>query len=545
MKTMPAGLCYFLYARKSSEAEDQQVASIDAQIDALQELARREGLEVLEVLSEAKSAKSPGRPVFERMLERIGDGEAHGILCWKLNRLARNPIDGGQISWMLQQGAIQHIRTHDRSYYPTDNVLMMAVEFGMANQYIRDLSADVRRGLRAKCEAGWMPSRAPLGYLNSTNTGKGRETIFKDPERFPLVRKIFDHVLAGHAPLRVLEMATDQWGLRARRGGKLSRSYIYTLLGTPFYCGVFEHPKGSGNWYRGRHEPMLTEEEFDRVQAMLGTRGRPRPKRHQFAFTGLIRCGECGAMVTAEEKVKRQQNGNVHRYVYYHCTKRKRPCSQKTLEEKSLTAQILEILASIALPTTFQSWALKWLQAQDEQALRDRKAIMRAQQEAYNACVEKIDALIDLRTGREINEEEFSRRKAALTREKLRLAEVLTKGQAEDGWLVKAKQRFSFPETASEGFVAGSREQRRQILLDLGSNLTLRDRRLDVALQNELVPIRRLAKAVRAFHATLEPAERPVYQEDFGRLYAQSPLLCGLLDDVRTSLLNSTRKTNT
>src|SRR5919109_2367757 len=157
MKTMPAGLCYFLYARKSSEAEDQQVASIDAQIDALQELARREGLEVLEVLSEAKSAKSPGRPVFERMLERIGDGEAHGILCWKLNRLARNPIDGGQISWMLQQGAIQHIRTHDRSYYPTDNVLMMAVEFGMANQYIRDLSADVRRGLRAKCEAGWMP----------------------------------------------------------------------------------------------------------------------------------------------------------------------------------------------------------------------------------------------------------------------------------------------------------------------------------------------------------------------------------------------------
>ena len=130
---------YFLYARKSTESEDQQIASIDSQIEVLVDLAKREGLEIIDVLSEAQSAKAPGRPVFNRMIERINNGEAQGIICWKLDRLARNPVDGGNISWMLQRETIKHIRTYDRGYYPTDNVLMMSVEFGMANQYVRDL----------------------------------------------------------------------------------------------------------------------------------------------------------------------------------------------------------------------------------------------------------------------------------------------------------------------------------------------------------------------------------------------------------------------
>src|SRR3989344_4766823 len=100
---------YFVYARKSSESEDRQMASIDDQINELKKIAEENDLNVIDILSESKSAKNPaGRAVFNQMLERIHRGEAQGIICWKLNRLARNPIDGGQISWMVQQGAIQH-----------------------------------------------------------------------------------------------------------------------------------------------------------------------------------------------------------------------------------------------------------------------------------------------------------------------------------------------------------------------------------------------------------------------------------------------------
>ena len=141
---------YFLYARKSTDVEDKQVLSIEAQLNELRSLAKRDGLEITAEFIEKRTAKMPGRPIFNEMAQRIQAGEAQGIICWKIDRLARNPVDGGQISWLLQQGVIQHIRTHDRSYLPGDNVLMMSVEFGMANQYIRDLSANTKRGLDRK-----------------------------------------------------------------------------------------------------------------------------------------------------------------------------------------------------------------------------------------------------------------------------------------------------------------------------------------------------------------------------------------------------------
>ena len=344
LKSMPR---YLIYCRKSSESEDRQVLSIESQTNELKRLAERSNLQVIDILSESRSAKSPGRPVFDEMIRKISQGKADGIICWKLDRLARNPLDAGQIGWMLQEGVIKHIQTFDGSYYPEDNALLRGVEFSMANQFILDLSKNVKRGLRAKLEKGWRPNLAPLGYLNDRSKAKGAREIIKDPERFHLVKKMWELMLTGsHTPPRIRDIAVDKWGFRTRNGKALSRSMIYRIFTNPFYYGWFEFPKGSGNWYKGNHEPMITSQEYDRVQALMGSTANPRPKKLTFAFRGLIRCGECGAMVTAEEKnqvicanckrkfssnnrrecpecmtpIKKMKAPTILNYVYYHCT---------------------------------------------------------------------------------------------------------------------------------------------------------------------------------------------------------------------------------
>src|SRR5437879_6301914 len=138
---------YILYARKSSEGEDRQIQSIGDQLRVLREFAEVRGLEVVEEITENKSAKAPGnRPGFEAMLEKVKRGRAEGILCWAINRLTRNPIDSGTLSWMLQTGELQIIQTPEKQYLPTDNVLILSVETGTANQYIIDLRRSVSRG---------------------------------------------------------------------------------------------------------------------------------------------------------------------------------------------------------------------------------------------------------------------------------------------------------------------------------------------------------------------------------------------------------------
>ncbi len=184
---------YFIYCRKSSEDEDRQMLSIDAQLSELNAIARERGITIVETLTESKSAKEPGREVFNGMLRRIEKGEANAILSWKLDRLARNFDDGGKIIGLLQRGVIQEIRTVEKLYLPSDNVLMIAVEFGMANQYVRDLSTNIRRGIREKVRQGVFSGKAPIGYFNEPRL----RTIEPEPRFFPKMKRILERFATG------------------------------------------------------------------------------------------------------------------------------------------------------------------------------------------------------------------------------------------------------------------------------------------------------------------------------------------------------------
>ena len=386
---------YLLYARKSSESEDRQVQSIDDQVNRLKQFATDLNLDVKKIYTESKSAKKPdNRLLFDEMMAKIEDGEADGILCWQINRLSRNPIDSGKLSWLLQKGKLKSIRTIDREYLTEDNVLIFSVESGVANQYILDLSKNTKRGIESKLQKGGLPNIAPLGYLND----KENKTITKDPDRFPLVRKMWDLMLTGNytAP-KILDIANNEWGFRTRRfkrigGNPLSSSGMYKIFTSQFYMGVIEH---DGRQYNGGHEPMVTFEEYDRVQMLLGRKGKPRPKQHNFAFTGAIRCGECGCLYTAETKKKIiKGTGEVREYTYYHCTRKTRKvnCSQrKTIREEDLELHIEKELEKFTILPEFLEWALDGLNRKNDTEIEDRSKIYETQHRALVQTQNELD----------------------------------------------------------------------------------------------------------------------------------------------------------
>ena len=135
---------FFLYCRKSTDVEDKQVLSIEAQITELREFAKRENLQIVEVFIEKQTAKVPGRPIFNEMLEKIEIGEANGILSWHPDRLAGNSVDGGRIIYLLDTGKLQSLKFPQFWFEPTpQGKFMLSIPFYQeVRNYFKGTSAN-------------------------------------------------------------------------------------------------------------------------------------------------------------------------------------------------------------------------------------------------------------------------------------------------------------------------------------------------------------------------------------------------------------------
>lgn len=522
-------MSYIIYCRKSSESEERQVLSIEAQVNELKELATKLGLTKIEILTESRSAKYPGRPVFSRVMDMVTRGEIKGIICWKLDRLARNPLDGAAIVWALDQGKIEEIITpYNHLSNNSNDKFLMQLEFGMAKKYVDDLSDNTKRGIRLKLEKGWLPGPAPLGY---TNESKGK-TVVPDPENFHIVRKMWDLLLEGVPPLRIHRIATEKFGLRSKRGLEkpVNLTTVYTIFANPFYYGIIRH---AGNLYQGSHEPMITEPEYWKAQEILGRRGIPRPKKHSFAFTGLMRCGECGYSITAEEMV----NPYGTHYTYYHCTKKKHylKCSQPTIRAEELERQMRGYLERIYIPQRLVELGLDYLE--DEQKdHREKESILRGSLEkAHSNSLRRLENLNQMRLRELISDEEYLIEKRKLLDEKIRLEESLnSKGSGLNKVHDLAIKTFKFAHEALERFENGTPEIKKAIVRAIGSNFSLRDRKLSIDVEK---PFQLIENALNALSPEINRLQLSKNEMNISQSALPRPqflVWCRLVDDVKT-----------
>ncbi len=503
-----------MYCRKSTDSEDRQVQSIEDQREQLEKTQNERDLFVIKSFEESRSAKKPGRPVFNEVMQMIERGQADGILCWKLNRLSRNPIDGGNIQWMLQEKVLKSVITPGREYVPEDNTMMMAVELGMANQFVIDLSKDVKRGMAKKVSKGWRPFKAAMGYKNDRYGDKGNKQIFVDPDKFDLVRKCWDWMLTGAYSIPAINnKAYNELGFRSKEGRQMSDSTFYKMFTNNFYYGEYLY---NGEWQVGKHKPMITADEFDKVQKILGKHGQPRPKYKRLPFTGLIKCKVCGAMITTEEKIKTYKSGRTAKYLYHKCTKHKKgiKCDQKPITHADLVGQIYAQLDSITIPEEFLHWAIEVLRENNALEENMRNKVLEAQRKNYDSCLKRIDNLINMyvspdNTNRELlSEDEYKDQKKNLVREKERIqAELRASESGVDEWLELTEQTFNFATYAKYWFDEGDYEKKKEILCALGQNLYLEDGKLSIELQQPYLIMKQgFEKNAALEKARLEPA---------------------------------------
>ena len=357
------------------------------------------------------------------MLSRIQNGEAQGIVCWKIDRLSRNPVDSGKIQWLLQQGIIQHIQTHGQSHYPNDNVLMMSVELGMANEYVRQLSENTARGLRQKARRGEFPGMAPIGYINNQSIKK----IELHRKNAKIVRKLFEIYASGKVNLKNVAEFLEKNGIKSRQNNRCNISRISAIIKNPIYYGHFRH---AGEIYEGIHETIISKELFDKANAVLQSRNRrPDKKTDPRPLCGLLKCGSCGMGITGEIKIKIQKNGNKHFYTYYHCSKKSKvqkcfePCIRGEELERQLSAKMSEYIMPKELATKF----FEMLDVEEQKNKHTVSVVVLELREEEQNISKNLARLTDVYVAQDIEREDYLKRRRSMMSDKKSVEEKIAR----------------------------------------------------------------------------------------------------------------------
>lgn len=339
---------YVLYARKSTESDEKQALSIDSQVKEMLQIAERDNLEIIDIRRESHSAKESGkRPVFKELLNDIRGGRYTGILTWAPDRLSRNAGDLGSVVDLMDEKKLLEIKTYGQSFKnsPNEKFLLMIL-CSQAKLENDNKSINVKRGLRTRCEMGLRPGQAVFGYLNEKHSDKKCQVVI-DPERAHIAKQMFEKVAYEKwSGRKIFHWLKFELNLKTRNGNKgLTLGNIYLILQNPFYYGSFEYPVKSGNWYRGKHEPIITKELFDQVQVQIKSQVLRTQGPKEFAFTKMMTCALCGSGISADEKFKKLKDGTVSRHIYYGCTRSKdKNCKCGYINEIELIQQFEKLI---------------------------------------------------------------------------------------------------------------------------------------------------------------------------------------------------------
>ena len=485
-------LNYLAYARKSLEEDEKQRQSVPSQIRLVKEYVKRNQLKLVDIFTEQKSAKKPGRPIFNQLLQLIEAGKADGIIAWHPDRLARNSMDAGRLIYLLDTGALKDMRFTSGYSFTNDpqGKFVLSIAFGQSKYFSDHLSQNTSRGLKEKALSGIFPGQPPRGYLND----RVNRTIIVDKETSGFIAEAFKLYNRGVYTLEDIGTFLFQHGITTSSHRPVKAEDARRMLRNPFYYGYFNWNK---ELYEGKHQPLVTKKVFDQVQDVLMRRSPHRwhahaifRKKHNFAYGRLFKCGECGYSITAERHHRHYLSTDrwVH-YDYYRCTKNSliQKCFQPYVNQHEIMPQLKKLLRSLVIPLDWREKILAAAEAKKKEYLTCLKDRTKEIAEKLTAVDVRIDRLVGLLLDNTVSRPEYLRSKKQLMEQKRTLEESslgLAKNELDDGferfksWIDLVYQADRVSQTANS--------------LELGQwfkeaqlNLTLKDKKIKFSPVNQ------------------------------------------------------------
>ncbi len=518
MKNEAQIINYDVYLRKSSEAEDKQIQSIDDQRRELNEYANKNNLHIVGEFEESQSAHHPGRPIFNKVMKRIEKGISTGLLVWHANRTSRNPVDSGTIINLIDEKKLIHVRTPSHIYGNTSTEkMMLALECMMAKKDSDDKSEAVKRGLRGRYRKGLPNGVAPIGFLNDMSVEKGNRGWLVDAEKLPLIGQLLQLCLTGRYSTRdLLNIANEDMGLRTqlrkKQGGKkLVLSYLTdVILKGEVYAGFFYTADGERHDLAESIPRLITEEQHWQIRKILGDRNRPRASKNKmtFAYTGPTKCGGCEGSITAEHKyqlicacklkfvylnkthcpgcgvsIKNIEKPTYLHYIYYHCTRKKDLlCREGSVQELYIDNHLATYFKeNFKISKALHEWCIENIEALDAGDAKNGSEKKISLEATIAKKQNEYKELVLMKTRGLISDSDFVELKTSQKAEIEALQRTLSNTPNKDQTSsVKARRAFTLALGIEEVFKNGTPQEKKEVLSEIGSNLTLKDKKLNV-----------------------------------------------------------------
>lgn len=482
-------------ARVSSREQEREGFSLEVQEDALKRYAETHDGKIVKLFKIAETAsKRDERKTFKEMIAyaKKHSFELDGLLFYKVDRAARNLFDYVELERLESEYQVPFISISQQTDNNPAGRMMRRTLANMASFFTEQMAVDISQGINRRVQEGMFPGKAPYGYKNTR--ANGRRVIQLDATEAAKVRRLFHLYAFENCTLEGIVQRMAAEGLEYRSGNPAwSRTSVHNMLTDRAYIGEIRY---RGNWFPGKHEPIVDRSTWDRVQTLLGNR---QQVTHTMTYASdLIECGHCGHKITGEWKIKQTKSG-PRDYLYYRCTKYNKPDHPRVrVTEAELDQQVLALFDRIRIEDdNVRDWFRAVLASKTKDAQADTRAQRAELQRQETLIAGQQDRLLNLRIDGQIDDDTFSRKQTEL-RDRLasiRLqSDVLDRSRDENAEL--ASRVFELSQTLRQRWLTADYAEKRKILEIVWLNCRLVDASLcptirkpfDVLAEGPLVP---------------------------------------------------------